>query len=250
MKRTRFDNINPPYSLHDMNVIAFEVDGDKIIMQMQTGMIRLTKPATQVDGYVEFHDVDFDFCYAYVYEGFYGNVGNFMGKKMFLRDFINEFTNASFSIMDENYGYDRICYTGFLSKGGKMGECTIEIYHLGEMIFCEQSDSENCPMKEVILSADGDLYLYSVPSDVADNLDRVCNEFANQYVWHGPRNAEFLRFVGGQYVACYGVDDFIEYLNEYLYPEMKAVKIKTIGDFDCFADGVPEGYQNTPWFNF
>ena len=250
MKKTRFDNVNPPYSLHDMNVIAFVVDGDTITMKTQSGMVRTTNPSAQVDGYVEFHDVDFDFCYAYVYEDFYGNVGSFSGRKMFLKDFISDFENASFSVMDENYGFNRTCYTGYLSKGGTIGECSIEIYHLGEMVFCEQVDEDKRSMKEVILSADGNLCLYSVPADVADNLDKVCNEFANQYIWHGPNNAKFLKCYGKQYVACYGVEDFIEYLNIELYPQAKSVKIKTVGSFDSFVGGVPEEYRHIPWFNF
>ena len=32
-------------------------------------------------------------------------------------------------------------------------------------------------MKHVILSADGDQYLYSVPDPVAEHLDRFCMEF-------------------------------------------------------------------------
>lgn len=250
MKRTRFDNINPPYSLHDMNVIEFEVNGDNITMKTQLGIVRTTNPAAQVDGYVEFHDVDFDFCYAYVYEGFYGNIGAFSGRKMFLKDFLNEFENAGFSIIDENYGFNRVNYSGYFSKGGIIGECTIEIYYLGEMFFCEQTGEDTRPMKEVILSADGELYLYSVPADVADNLDKVCNEFATQYIWHGPDNAKFLKRFDKRYVACFGVADFIEYLNVEIYPQQKSVKIKTIGSFDSFADGIPEEYQHIPWFNF
>lgn len=115
---------------------------------------------------------------------------------------------------------------------------------------CEQIDQDSRPMKEVILSADGDLCLYSVPADVADNLDNVCNEFASDYVWHGPSNAKFLKYIGEMYVACFGVEDFITYLNEEVYPQMKSVKLKTIGDFDCFANGIPEEYQHIPWYNF
>lgn len=39
MRETIRHNIHAPYSLHDMNVIAFEVNGDDIIMRTQSGMI-------------------------------------------------------------------------------------------------------------------------------------------------------------------------------------------------------------------
>ncbi len=246
MKRTKFDHVNPPYSLHDMNIVAFEVDGDSLAIKTQSGIVRVINPSAQVDGHVEFHNVNWDFCYAYVYEGFYGNVGPFTGRKMFLKDFIEDFKDAGFSVMDENYDCNRTCYTGYLSKDKTIGECTIEINYFGEMVFCEQVDEDNRPMKEVILSADNDLCLYSVPADVADNLDAVCNYFATNYVWHGP-NARFLKLCGEQYAAFFGVEDFIDYLNGELYPQCKSVKLKNLGSFD---NGVPEEYQNTPWFNF
>ena len=40
MKRTIRNNIHDPYSLHDMNVTAFEVTGDDIIMRTQSGMVK------------------------------------------------------------------------------------------------------------------------------------------------------------------------------------------------------------------
>ena len=45
--KTIRDNINPPYSLHDMNVISFEAEGDNMIMKTQSGMIKTTPICTQ-----------------------------------------------------------------------------------------------------------------------------------------------------------------------------------------------------------
>lgn len=169
MKKTVFYNPEIPYSLHDMNVIEFEVNGDNLIMRTQSGMVRTAPNWDQVDGYLEFLDVNWEYCYATVCDGYYGNLGTYEGKsfkKMHLKDFIAEFHNAGFSIMDEYYGQDRALYTGYFSKGGTMGECTIEIYH-NNIVFYEQTDDTR-EMKEVVLSADGDLSLYLVPADVAD----------------------------------------------------------------------------------
>lgn len=246
MRKTIFNHVNEPYSLHDMNIISFDADGDTLTVRTQSGLIKTANPCTQVDAYVEIHDVDWDFCYAYVYEGFYGNVGSFSGKKIFLRDFIKEFENAGFSVMDTHYGFNSVAYTGYYFKGGTTGECRLEIYYLGELVFCEQLDEDKREMKEVILSADGDLRLYLVPADVADNLDRVCKDFASNYVWHGP-NAKFLRLCGKQYVAFYTVEDFIDYLNEVLYPQFCSREVERLGSFD---EGIPEQYRNIPRYNF
>ena len=87
MKRTIRDNMNTPYSLHDMNVFEFEVSGKDIIMKTQSGIVETTSLAKQVEGYVEFHNVQWDFSYVYLL-GVTGNVGTFTGEKLFLKDFI------------------------------------------------------------------------------------------------------------------------------------------------------------------
>ncbi len=245
MKKTVFYPTDAPYSLHDMNVIAFEINGDNLTMKTQSGMVRTAPNFAQINGYVEFLDVEWQWCFAHTYEGFYGNIGAFSGKKMYLKDFIDNFQNAGFSIMDTYYNANRVMFTGFLSKGRTFGECTIEIYHNG-IVFYEQNDDDR-EMKEVILSADGNLSLYLVPAEVADNLADICNEFASNYVWHGGKSGKFLKLYEEQYVAFFTEVDFIEYLNTELYPQKKSIKLKTLGSFD---DGVPEDYKHLPWYNF
>ena len=134
MIKTIRDNINPAYSLHDMNVIAFEVEENDIIMKTQSGMIKTTPNCTQTDGYVEFYDVRWDFSYVYLL-GVTGNVGTFTGEKMFLKDFIEKYKQFGFSIMDETYGYNMTKYCGYLLSKRQHHECIIEIYHEGDMVF-------------------------------------------------------------------------------------------------------------------
>lgn len=148
--------------------------------------------------------------------------------------------------MDEYYGQDRALYTGYLHKGGTMGECTVEIYH-NNIVFYEQTDDSR-EMKEVVLSADGDLSLYLVPAEVADNLVTVANEFAYNYVWHGEKSGKFLKLCGEQYGAVFDETDFIEYLNTVLYPDKLSKKIKTFQAAD--DEDVPEEYRKYPYYNF
>jgi len=249
MKITRFYNPEIPYSLHDMNVIEFEIKGDNLVMRTQSGMVRTAPNWDQVDGHLEFLDVNWEYCYATVCEGYYGNLGTYEGKtfkKMHLKDFIAEFQHAGFSIMDEHYGQNRALYTGYLHKRDFTGECTIEIYH-NNILFCELTDDTR-EMKEVVLSADGDLSLYLVPADVADNLATVANEFAFNYVWHGEKSGKFLKLCGEQYGAVFDETDFIEYLNTVLYPNKPSIKIKTFQAAD--DEDVPEEYRKYPHYNF
>lgn len=54
-------------------------------------------------------------------------------------------------------------------------------------------------MKNVIISADGDRIVYSVPNIVADNLTEYCIEFCDKWLKTSP-HAKKYRFNGG---LCY-----------------------------------------------
>ena len=105
-------------------------------------------------------------------------------------------------------------------------------------------------MKNVILSSDGDSIVYSVPDIVADNLRKYCIEFCDKWLWKSP-NAEKYRHIDpdcGLYVA-YSVEDFIEYLNTWIFPEQTSRFVKNLGWTD-FGKNVPQEYKNCPYFNF
>ena len=137
MKRSIRENINAAFTLHDMNVIAFEAIDYKIVMRTQSGIIETTSPYRQLDGYVEFHNVKWDFSYVYLL-GVTGNVGIFTGEKMFLKDFIERYKQFGFSIIDETYGYNMTKYCGYLLSNRQHCECIVEIYHEGEMVFVSE----------------------------------------------------------------------------------------------------------------
>ena len=134
MKRTIRPNIFVPYSLHDMRVIGFEVNGDTLIMRTQSGMTKTTEPYGQPDGYVEFQQIDWDFCYAYTMD-ILANEGEFSGRKMSLQNFIAEFENSGFEVIDEVFGYNQTKLWGFLSAKREVYDCVIELYHLGDMVY-------------------------------------------------------------------------------------------------------------------
>ena len=134
MKRIIRNNINSPYTLHDMNVVEFEVTGNNIVMKTQSGLVETAGVCRQVDGYVEFYNVQWDFSFVYLL-GVTGNTGTFTGEKMFFKDFVSNIRTFAFSVMDETYGYNMTKYNGFLLHNRKHCECVIEIYHEGDMVF-------------------------------------------------------------------------------------------------------------------
>lgn len=140
MKKVIFQNTQTPFSLHDQNIIAFEINQNDLILRPQSpAFVETTPPYRPLDGHLEFHNVDWDFCYAYILD-FTGNVGTFSGEKVFLKDFIADFHNAGFSVMDETFGYNQTKLNGYFHKGRSVKECMIEIYHLGEMIYVVDLD--------------------------------------------------------------------------------------------------------------
>ena len=137
LKRTIRNNIDTAFTLHDMNVISFDIIDNDIVMKTQSGIVEICSPCRQLDGHVEFHNVQWDFSYVYLL-GITGNVGTFTGEKMFLKDFIERYKQFGFSIMDETYGYNMTKYCGYLLANRQHCECVVEIYHEGDMVFVSE----------------------------------------------------------------------------------------------------------------
>jgi len=136
MKKTIRGPIHAEYSLHEMDIVALEVNGREMIVRTQNGMIR-SASGHPVEGHIEFHGVDWGYCYIYLFDS-NGNVGPFGGEKKYLIHFLDERKGLSFTVASEVYGENRTKYFGHLLTGGKRLECIIEIYHEGDMIFIHE----------------------------------------------------------------------------------------------------------------
>lgn len=122
------------YSLHDMHITDIEFSGSTLKMEFPCGIVEIGSPCRQTEGkaFVKFKGVDPDFSYVYILD-FCGNTGSFTGEKLSLKDFISDFSDKSFEVIEETYGYNRSKFSGFLSIDTDIRECVIEIYHLGNM---------------------------------------------------------------------------------------------------------------------
>jgi len=245
MKEIIRENIRAPYSLHDMNIIAFEAEGDHLTLRTQSGMCKTTRPYGQPQGHVEFSGVQWDFSWVYLLDHA-GNAGTFTGEKMELQEFIRRFGTFGFCVMDEAYGYNSTKYSGYLTANRRFYECMVEIYHEEDMIFVDETEYSG--MAEVILSHDSEAVLYSVPAEVAGDLERYCLEFAGSWVWNGPENYKFLKPTrSGQLGARFGAEDFIDYLNRWEFPDRPSGKVRGLG---CWDYEIPEEYKDYPKYNF
>ena len=98
-------------------------------------------------------------------------------------------------------------------------------------------------MKSVLLSADGDVLVYAMEDAIADHLDAWALEFRD-WLRYGPERDRYIR----DDVACYGVSDFIHYLNDWMFPEFPAVFVENLGPLGKAP--VPEQYRNCARFCF
>ena len=103
-------------------------------------------------------------------------------------------------------------------------------------------------MKQVLLSADGEISVFSVPDEVADNLERYCMEFCCHWLHKSPDAAKYRVKMGSLMGVCYNEKDFIEYLNRYVCVEQSVLITTLAGVYD--EEQLPEEYRELPYFNF
>ena len=101
-------------------------------------------------------------------------------------------------------------------------------------------------MKKVILSADSDRYIYLVPDQVADNLSEYCLYFCNDWLRNSPDAKKYHKrheTEGFDYYE-YTEADFIDYLNNFVFPEEQSKVVENLGFH------IPDKYIDLPEFNF
>ena len=99
-------------------------------------------------------------------------------------------------------------------------------------------------MKNIILSADGPMRVYSVPDKIADNLAGACWYFRSFWIYDGPENKRFI-FNG---VAQYNDKDFINYLNNWETPEYESVLVEELGYIESHE--IPTQHKDCPRYFF
>jgi hypothetical protein len=107
----------------------------------------------------------------------------------------------------------------------------------------------NQTMKNVLLSADGDISVYEVPDIVAENLEKYCVDFFYKWLEESPDAAKHrgLSDSDGNIGLCFNEVDFIEYLNTWVFPDNLSRLVMT---FDGDIANVPKEYAGCNWFNF
>ena len=103
-------------------------------------------------------------------------------------------------------------------------------------------------MKSVLLSADGEISVFSVPNEVAENLEKYCLEFCCHWLYESPHAEKYRTKAGNTVGVRYSEKDFIDYLNQYIC-EGQSKLVATLIDVFDEAD-LPKEYVGLPYFNF
>ena len=125
-----------PYSLHDMRVCKIQPVGDDLKFCFEYGYILLGEPSRQVDGDMLFEKADPEDCSVWLLSD-NGRYGSFQGEKMTLTDFLKNYPDFTFEILDELYGYNMVSFTGYLSLDGRENliEASFSIYYTGSIVY-------------------------------------------------------------------------------------------------------------------
>lgn len=103
-------------------------------------------------------------------------------------------------------------------------------------------------MKNVLLSADNEISVFSVPNEVADNLEPYCLEFCSNWLHNSPEAAKYRVKMGNMIGVCYSEKDFIDYLNQYVCDEQSRLITTFVDVYD--KNMLPQEYVRLPYFNF
>lgn len=103
-------------------------------------------------------------------------------------------------------------------------------------------------MKRVLLSADGEINVYTVPDKVAENLEKYCLDFCGDWLHESPEAEKYRVKIGNLIGVCYSEKDFIDYLNKYVCDEASIFVTALTGVYD--EDQLPEEFIGLPYFNF
>lgn len=103
-------------------------------------------------------------------------------------------------------------------------------------------------MKRILLSADSEISVFTVPDRVADNLEQYYLEFCSNWLHKSPDAEKYRVKTGDTIGVCYNEKDFIDYLNQYIRDEQSSLVTSLTEVYP--GDKLPEEYAGLPYFNF
>ena len=107
--------IDLPFSLHDTHIHKIIIDDNNVRFNFKEGYYSLSSDSrTPTQGYIEFQNVDFDYCSVYVFHASYSR--RLKGKRLRLEEFSHKYKELDLEVIDETYGYNMSKFNGFYYK--------------------------------------------------------------------------------------------------------------------------------------
>lgn len=134
---TKFkQQINIPYSLHDMVVNNITYKNESVYLKFEHGFVSTEEPYTQVEGKITIENVDMDSACVLLLSKL-GKYGSFDGMKISLNDFIKQYNKYYFEIIDEMYGFNQVEYIGYLHlpKDNDLTQMSLSMYFNGSIVY-------------------------------------------------------------------------------------------------------------------
>lgn len=134
---TRFkQQIDTPYSLHDMVVNNITCQNESVSLSFEHGFVSIKEPCIQVEGNITFENVDMDSACVLLLSKL-GKYGSFDGIKISLNDFIKKYDKYYFEIIDEMYGFNQVEYIGYLHlpKDNDFIQMSLSLYFSGNIVY-------------------------------------------------------------------------------------------------------------------
>lgn len=134
---TRFkQQIQIPYSLHDMIVNRIIYKNGSVHLKFEHGFVSTEEPYKQAEGNITIEEVDIDsICVLLLSRS--GKYGSFEGMKMPLNEFCKKYNEYYFEIIDEMYGFNQVEYIGYLHlpKVNDVIQMSLSMYFNGEIVY-------------------------------------------------------------------------------------------------------------------
>lgn len=128
---------SPPYILHDCKIRRLIKKSKDLYIELEKGFYRFENEDFKlVEGNIRLEKVDFESSYVYILEMKKDKrVSTYKAKKYTLKDFIKKYKKIDFEILDETYSYNLTKVTGLVHEKNVGIEFSMEIYHLGKMVY-------------------------------------------------------------------------------------------------------------------
>ena len=125
-----------PYSLHDMIVSKITSKNESVYLEFSHRYVSTKEPCLQINGHITIEHVDMD-CACVLLLSELGKYGDFAGKKILLEDFIKEYDEYFFEIIDEMYGFNQVEYIGYLRspKQDNIIQMSLSMYFTGDIVY-------------------------------------------------------------------------------------------------------------------